>query len=198
MSTRALLIAPIVIALFWAPSGAAVITGTVQVVGAPTNADAVVYIDEIDGATFQAPESPVTMDQQGLKFIPRVLPVLVGTRVDFLNNDAVLHNVFTPDKVAGRFNLGTYPKGTVKSHTFEEVGAAVMLCNVHPEMEAFVVTLPTPYFAVTGEDGSYRIEGVPPGEYVLKVWHERWKNRPPKSVVVQDEKTVADFEITRK
>ena len=168
-------------------------------VGGKTNADAVVYIDAIPDKTFAPPEEHAVMDQQNLLFVPRVLPVVVGTTVDFLNNDNVLHNVFTPDKVADRFNLGTYPKGTQKSHTFDKAGGAVMLCNVHPEMEAYVVTLPTPYFGVTAEDGSYRIEGVPAGMHTLKVWHERWKKRPPQTVEVEAAGEVkADFAISRR
>ena len=90
------------------------------------------------------------MDQKNLAFVPHVLPVVVGTTVDFLNSDQVLHNVFTPDKCAGKFNLGTWPKGETRSVKFDQTGCSpVMLCNVHPEMEGFVVVLQNPYAGVT-------------------------------------------------
>ncbi|HSD67586.1 MAG TPA: carboxypeptidase regulatory-like domain-containing protein, partial [Vicinamibacteria bacterium] len=109
--------------------------------------------------------------------------------------DAVLHNVFTPEACAEKFNLGTWPQGQTKSYTFAKECAAVLLCKVHPEMEAFVVAVPTPYFAVTGPDGSYRIEGVPDGAYTLKVWHPKLK-ATQKPVTVKGP-TAADFEIAK-
>ena len=181
-------------------AAAGTIEGKVTVVKYRTNADAVVYIDAIPDTTFDPPAEPAEMDQKDLLFVPRILPILVGTTVNFLNNDPVLHNVFTPDKIGDRFNLGSYPMGEVRSHTFTKLGgAAVILCNVHPEMEAYIVVLPTPYFAVTDKDGNYRIEGVPAGTYTLKVWHDRWKFRPPQTVTVSETgKVTVDFEIKRR
>ena len=160
-----------------------------------------VYIDKIPGKTFTPPKKHEVMDQKKMKFVPHVLPVLVGTTVDFLNNDSVLHNIFTPDKVANKFNLGTYPKGTVKSHTFDKPGEAVMLCNVHPEMEAWVIVVETPYFAVTDKDGIYSIKNVPPGDYFIKVWNKSKKLKAennPYSVNVPDEGLVnLDIKLIR-
>ena len=135
----------------------------------------VVYIDKIPGTTHTHAEKHAVMDQKKMKFVPYVLPVLVGTTVDFLNNDEVLHNIFSPDKVANKFNLGTYPKGVVKSHTFDKPGVSVMLCNVHPEMEAWIIILETPYFGVVAKDGSYTIPDVPAGDYKVKVWNKKKK-----------------------
>ncbi|MFQ6618386.1 MAG: carboxypeptidase regulatory-like domain-containing protein, partial [Fidelibacterota bacterium] len=104
-----------------------------------------------------------------------ILPILKGTTVDFLNSDEVKHNVFSPDKIADKFNLGTYGKGVKRSHTFDKVGVAVILCNVHTEMEAYIVVLPTPFFAMTDGDGNFRIENVHPGEYTIKTWHEKMR-----------------------
>lgn len=153
------------------PAAGTRVTGTVTVVGARSNANAVVYIKEIPGQTFAAPAEPAVVDQRNLEFLPKVMPVLVGTTVEFHNDDAVLHNVFTPDKIADRFDLGTFPKGEVRSHTFDKAGAAVLLCNVHPEMEGYVLVVPTPYYAVTDAEGRYRLEEVPSGTYTVEVWH---------------------------
>ena len=169
--------------------------GKVAVKGVRDSADAVVYVAAIPGKTFPLPKDHVKMDQANLVFNPHVLPVLVGTTVDFLNSDAVLHNVFTPDGCADKFNLGTWPKGQIKSFEFKKECVATLLCKVHPEMEAFVVASPTPYFAVTKADGSYQIPDVPDGAYTVKVWHPKAKGTQ-KSVTVAGA-TGADFEIAR-
>lgn len=166
--------------------------GRVDCKGARSSADAVVYVTA-DGPAPSAPAAHVQIKQLNLLFHPRVLPVLVGTTVDFLNQDPVLHNVFSPDACAGRFNLGTWPKGTMRSYTFKKECVATILCNVHPEMEAFIVALPTPYFGVTAADGSYRIPSVPDGPHSVKVWHPKLKG-VTKSIAVKGP-TVADFEL---
>ena len=135
------------------------------------------------------------MDQKNMTFVPHVLPILEGTTVDFLNSDALLHNVFSPDACADRFNLGTWPQGQVKSFTFKKECFAALLCKVHPEMEGFVAALPTPYFAVTAADGSYHIKDVPDGAYTVKVWHPKLK-AATKAVTVKGA-TEANFEISK-
>jgi plastocyanin len=169
--------------------------GKVACKGVRDSSDAVVYVAAIPGKTFPAPKEHARIDQANLVFHPHVLPVQVGTTVDFLNSDAVLHNVFTPDACAEKFNLGTWPKGQTKSYEFKKECAATLLCKVHPEMEAFVVAVPTPYFAVTKADGSYTIAGVPDGSYTVKVWHPKLK-ATQKSVTVAGA-TAAEFEISR-
>ena len=171
------------------------IRGKVVCEGLSDSGSAVVYIGKIAGKTFAAPTGHVTVDQANRVFQPRVLPVLVGATVDFLNSDPYGHNVFTPDACADKFNLGTFPKGEKKAHTFRKECFATLLCIVHPEMEGFVAVLPTPYFAVTGADGSYDIRDVPDGSYTLRVWHPKLK-ASEKAVQVQGA-TQADFRISR-
>ncbi|MFQ5799623.1 MAG: hypothetical protein ACE5H0_13150, partial [Bacteroidota bacterium] len=154
------------------------ITGTVTVRGLRTAADVVVYIDKIPDKKFDPPREHALMDQINLKFVPHVLPILVGTSVDFPNSDEVRHNVFTPSEVGGKFNLGQYPKGVIKTVTFPKPGIVVLLCNVHTEMSAYVVVLETPYSGVTEvkpgqRKGQYTIRNVPSGTYVLKAWHRK-------------------------
>ena len=149
------------------------IQGKVTSSGLRHNADAVVYVDEIPGKTFPPPAEAVVMDQVDMSFVPHVLPVIAGTKVEFLNSDPFMHNVFTPDKCADKFNLGSWPQGQKRDFTFEKTCVAVLLCNVHPEMEAFVVAIPTPYFAVTARDGSFTIADVPDGDYTVRVWHPK-------------------------
>jgi len=174
------------------------IAGKVKAKGAKNSGDAVIYIDKIPSKTFPAPSEHARMDQKNLSFIPHVLPVLAGTTVEFLNSDDVLHNVFCPDKCADKFNLGTWPKGQTKSYTFKEEGCvATLLCNVHPEMEGYIVVVGTPYFAVSAKDGSYQIKDVPAGKYVLKIWHEKLKGQDVTVDVPEKGEATADFDIHR-
>lgn len=138
-------------------------------------ANTIVYI-ETAGGTFAPPKAHPIIDQKDLTFVPHVLTVLAGTTVDFLNSDNVLHNVFSPDKCCEKFNLGSYPKGEKHSTTFKNAGCqSVILCNVHPEMEAYIIVVQNPYFAKTDKNGNFEIKNVPAGDYTLKVWNEKYK-----------------------
>ncbi|MEE9584844.1 MAG: hypothetical protein V3W51_05110, partial [Candidatus Brocadiales bacterium] len=85
----------------------------------------VVYLENVAGQ--HGATNGARMDQEGLVFIPHVLPVVKGTVIEFYNHDDVLHNVFSPDEAAGKFNLGTWPKGQTKTFTFDTLGSAVLL-----------------------------------------------------------------------
>jgi plastocyanin len=194
--TRKTLLATLALCLMGYGAQAGTIVGQVQCKGLRTNADAVVYIEEVPGASFEAPKEHVVMNQENMMFVPHVLPVLVGTTVDFLNSDAVLHNVFTPDKCAGRFNLGSWPQGQVRSYTFDKPCVAALLCNVHPEMEGFVVAVPTPYFTVTDKSGDYRLEDVPDTTLTVRVWHPKLSEEKLE-VEVSGDSTVVDIELEK-
>jgi plastocyanin len=184
-----------VISMLAVPLVAGEIHGKVTAKGLRDSSDAVVYIDKVPGKTFAPPSVHASMDQKNLQFHPHVLPVVIGTTVDFLNSDSILHNVFSPDACADRFNLGTWPQGQTKSFTFKKECFAALLCKVHPEMEGFVAAVPTPYFAVTSPDGSYEIKDVSEGTYTLKVWHPRLK--PAQKSVVVKGATEVDFAIAK-
>lgn len=181
--------------MFAGPLIAGEIHGKVTVKGLRDSADAVVYIESVPGKTFAPPSLHVRIDQKNLQFTPHVTPVVVGTTVDFLNSDSILHNVFSPDACADRMNLGTWPQGQLKSYTFKKPCFATLLCRVHPEMEGFVAAVPTPYFAVSSPNGSYEMKDVPDGTYTVKVWHPRAKPME-KSVAVKGA-TEADFAIAK-
>jgi len=152
---------------------ATTIHGQILVKAARDNSNAVIYIDKIPGKRYTAPSSPIVLDQINLKFVPHVLPVLVGTTVAFPNSDEIRHNVFSPGPP--RFDLGTYAQHTTRYHVFDKAGVWTMLCNVHLEMSAYVVVTETPYFAKTDKDGKFVLKDVPPGKYSLKIWHEKAK-----------------------
>ena len=158
----------------------------------------VVYIDAIAGKTFPAPKEHTVMDQKGLLFVPHIMVVQQGATVEFLNSDNVQHNVFWTsvggDKKAGH-NLGTWPKGEKRPFTFDKPGVVPLFCNVHPEMEAYIIVSPTPYFAETDDSGSYKIKDVPDGSYTVIVWHEGAKNQSKPLTVAGGAK--ADFTLSK-
>lgn len=173
-------------------------TGKVNTDPAKTKykANTIIYIDKAPG-TFNPPSKNPHMDQKTLTFVPRVLPVLAGTTMDFLNSDDVLHNVFCPDPCA-KFDLGKYPKGVVKTHKYDKVGCqSVILCNVHPEMEAYVVVTQNPYFAVTDKDGNYKISNVPLGKYLLNLWNEKLHAQSQNITVPASGTLVVNFDLTK-
>jgi plastocyanin len=158
----------------------------------------VVWVEATPGKTFPAPEKHVVVDQKGLMFIPHIIPIQQGTTVEFLNSDTVAHNVFwisiSGNKKLGH-NLGTWPKGEKKAFKFDNPGVAPLLCNVHPEMAAYVVISPTPYFAESDSSGNYKISGVPDGSYSVTAWHEGSKQQS-KAATVKGEVSV-DFTLTK-
>ena len=150
--------------------------GSVKVSRARHSGDVVVFLERAGMRESPPPEKHVVMDQKNLIFIPHILPIQKGTTVDFPNSDQVRHNVFSPRGEVTQFNLGTYAVGVSKSVTFDKIGEILLLCNVHAEMSAYIVVLQTPFFTTTDRDGTFSIEGIPPGLYTLKTWHE--KRRP--------------------
>ncbi len=135
----------------------------------------VLYVDDLQGPFPPSPQTAL-MDQRGLQFIPHVLPILVGTTVEFANSDPLAHNVFSISP-AKRFNLGLYNRGVVRRVRFDLPGVVEVLCNVHQEMSAYILVLQNPYFARAAADGSYRISGVPVGSHRLHCWQERVRER---------------------
>ena len=146
-----------------------IVRGTVAVKGVKTNADVVITL-EAPGLPLAPPAEPFRIDQKGFRFIPHVTVIQTGSTVRFLNNDNEPHNVYSPE---GRYNLGTWPTGDTKDYTFKKPGIYTQLCNVHPDMLAYVVVVDTPHFAVTDAAGSFLIRNVPPGRYRLIAWHEK-------------------------
>lgn len=154
------------------------IKGKVSVQGIKSAENIAVYVDAIPDKKFDAPTTKPVVDQTKMTFVPHVTVVQVGTTVEFLNSDPVGHNVYWPSISGNKklaHNMGTWPKGDKKSFQFNDAGAAGLLCNVHPEMNGYVVVSPTPYFALTDKTGNYEIKNVPPGKYTLKTWSEDGK-----------------------
>ena len=151
---------------------AATVTGRVRVQGRPAGArvSTVVYAEPLE-ATAPARPGRFTLTQREKKFVPRVLAVPVGSTVDFPNQDAIFHNVFSLSKPAP-FDLGLYRAGSSKSRVFTEAAAYRVFCNIHPEMTAVILVAPTPYLAEVDASGAFRLD-LPAGRYRVTAWSER-------------------------
>lgn len=173
------------------------VAGTISGKASGAGAGSVVWVDD-PSAKPEPPAKPFIMDQKGLLFVPHILVVPVGSTVDFLNSDNVQHNVFwigiSGNKKLGH-NLGTWPKGEKRSFKFDNPGVAPLLCNVHPEMSAYVVVVSTSHYATTDANGEYTIQNVPDGAHNVAVWHEGMKQQS-KQVNVSGA-TKADFTLSK-
>jgi plastocyanin len=177
IAAKAAIVASIPLALAGA-NWANEIKGKVSVQGIKSAENIAVYVDAIPDKKFDAPKDHVVIDQRKMAFIPHVVAVQQGTTVEFLNSDAVGHNVYWPSISGNKklsHNLGTWPKGEKKPFQFNDLGTASLLCNVHPEMSGYVVVVATPYFALTDKDGNFEIKNIPAGKYTLKTWSEEGK-----------------------
>lgn len=162
-------------------AAAAVVTGSVrlsdsQVAAVRKGKDysgVIVWLDPLQPVD-KPPTRRVTarMEQKNKQFIPHVLAIQAGSEVEFPNLDPIFHSAFS--NFSGQiFDLGLYAPGTNRTLTFTRTGIVRVFCNIHPTMSAVIVVLKDPWFAVTGARGTFRIEGVPPGQYRLHVFHER-------------------------
>jgi plastocyanin len=148
------------------------LVGTITVGGHPTS-DVVLSIEGLPAKPLSGAPAEyythATMGQRDLRFFPHVLPVMVGSTIDFANEDKVWHDVYSTSQVKS-FDVGLYAPGKAKKITFDRPGVVRILCNVHPQMEAYIVVLDHASFSSPDERGNYRFEGLPLGSYRLKIW----------------------------
>jgi plastocyanin len=130
----------------------------------------VVYAEPIESAAPRR-SGKLTLSQKNKAFQPRVLAVPVGSTVEFPNNDQIFHNVFSLS-APQPFDLGLYRAGQTRERTFTAAGTYRVFCNIHPQMTALVVVVPTPYTTLAGADGRYVLD-LPPGRYRLTAMSER-------------------------
>jgi plastocyanin len=147
--------------------------------------------------TWQVPATAVTITQEGCMYQPHVIAVMAGQNVDIKNADPTNHNIHPMPVNNPDFNQSQPPGSGDINHSFarEEVLVPVK-CNIHPWMRAYIGVVNSPFFAVTGDDGTYTIKGLPPGTYTIEVVHEKYTPPQDQQITVgaKDSKTV-DFTI---
>lgn len=157
-----------VLLLAGAMAQAAELTGEVKVTGRKDSVPTYVYAEPAAGKAAVKP-GHFTMKQRNKEFTPHVLVVPVGSTVDFSNEDPVLHNIFSMTK-PGEFDLGLYK--TSKPVVFKNANLYRVFCNIHPEMTAVILVVPTSHIVEVDANGHYRLE-VPAGKYKVTAWSER-------------------------
>jgi len=186
------------------------ITGAVKVTGLRSPANVLVYIAKAPPAAIDLTAAKFVMDQRDLTFTPHVLPVPVGSTVQFPNNDKVAHNVFSLSRTKA-FNFGSYGPGESKSVLFDQPGIVELRCDVHAEMWAYILVLENPYWAVTDDKGHFKIpdteyleqhgikgvKDLPPGSYVVKTWHEKLKTHRTSVEVPKEGEVSLELDLTR-
>ena len=134
-----------------------------------------VYVkDGLGNYVYDPPTAGVSLDQKGCRYTPHVFGLRVNQPLEIINSDPTLHNIHALPKNNREFNNGQPIQGMKMNHTF--TAAEVMVpfkCDVHGWMNAYVGVLDHPYFAVTGESGTFELKGLPPGTYTIEAWHER-------------------------
>lgn len=135
--------------------------------GADETRNVVLYLVNAPGKSEPA---RARIQQKNREFIPFVTAVPAGSAVEFPNGDNIYHSVYS-ESPTGPFHLPEYPQGDSRTVTFEKPGLVELFCAIHPHMNAYVLVVPNRYFAQPDEAHRFRIDQVPPGRYVLKVWH---------------------------
>jgi plastocyanin len=135
------------------------------------NSDVVVWLTPLQQQDAPPPAHIARLVQKDKRFSPHVIAVQVGSEIEFPNQDPFFHDVFSIYR-GKPFDLGLYESGAVRKVRFSQAGVSYIFCNIHPEMSAAVVAVPTPYYAVTSGDGGFQIGHLPPGRYKMEFWYE--------------------------
>jgi plastocyanin len=146
------------------------------------------------GASYPAPATPVVIDQNGCLYSPRVFGVMVGQPIEIRNSDPVLHNIKAVPSANRGFNISQPSQGMTTTRTFNTAEVMVPFeCNVHGWMNAFVGVLTHPFYATSGADGGFSIQGLPAGTYELEAWHEKFGTRTISVTVAENGSATAEF-----
>lgn len=168
---------------------------TEDVVTGPGNAleNVVVYIS--DGAAANSPPSPVPaiFDQKDCHFITHVLALQAGQELQMSNHDPLAHNIHPLPHINREWNKILLPGTPPSSYSLDSPEVIPVKCNIHPWMHAYFVVLQTSYFAVTGEDGRFRLPELPPGKYTVTAWHEVFGTQSKEITVGDGQQISLDF-----
>lgn len=187
-------------ALVWSIACAAPVTVHVSNASGQPLADAAVYAEPASGQAVPKSVRATEIEQRARRFSPLVTIVQTGTEISFPNNDTVRHHVysFSPAKI---FDIKLYSGVPGKPILFDKPGTVVIGCNIHDQMVGYIQVVSTPYFAKTDASGKVKLEGLTPGEYVLKAWHFNLPAGTPipeQSITVSGAETTAEFKLNVK
>lgn len=163
-----------------------------------TLANVFVYVKSgLEDMNFPAPSEPVLLDQQNCRYVPHVLGVQVDQTVLIRNSDDLLHNIHPEPENSRGFNVGQPTQGMETERSFSAAEIMVPVgCDVHGWMSAFIGVVDHPYFAVTGDDGSFELPNLPPGEYTIEAWHEQYGTQEMNVTVGESESVTTDFSFS--
>jgi plastocyanin len=148
----------------------------------------------LEGKTFAVPAEPVTLDQNGCMYKPHVVGIQARQNLKVVTSDDTTHNIHPMPKVNREWNVSQPPKADPIMQTFSRPEESIPVkCNQHPWMKAWIHVINHPYFAVTGEDGTYEIKDLPPGTYELEAVHEQYGGQSMKVTVAAKQTATADF-----
>lgn len=162
-------------------------------------ANVFVYVKTgLEGKAFALPSQPAKLDQSGCRYRPHVLGLMTGQQLEITNSDPTTHNVHPMPNVNRAFNAAQSPYAAPVTHTFPQPEIMVPVkCNVHPWMRAYLNIVPHPFFAVTGSDGRFEIQGLPPGTYTIAAVQEDLGERDQTVTVAPKESKAVDFSFSR-
>ena len=160
-------------------------------------ANVLVYVKSGIGGPVSGPSEPALLDQIGCEYHPHMVVVMAGQPLRIRNSDDTLHNIHPRPTVNREFNIGQPRKGMEVTRTFDKAELMIPTgCDVHPWMRAYISVMAHPFFALTREDGSFEIKGLPAGDYEVEAHHGRLKSQAQKVTVKDGETASLTFAFT--
>ena len=156
--------------------------------------DVLVWVSEGVSGNFQAPKTPVLLDQQGCHYVPHVVAMMAGQPIMIRNSDNTLHNIHPLPKVNTPFNIGMPTRGMQQEKTFAKAEAPFHVkCDVHPWMSGYIGVFNHPFFGVSNDKGEVQIQNLPAGTYTIESWHEKYGPKFQKVTVAANDRKEIDF-----
>ncbi len=153
----------------------------------------------LDGESFPMPKEPAVLDQVGCRYTPHVQGIRTGQGLTVRNSDATTHNVHTLPKLSQSLNFAQSKKGSERTIKFSRREVMVLVkCDIHPWMSAYIGVVDHPFFAVTGDGGTFEFKGLPPGTYTISAWHEKYGTQKQEITVTESGATEMKFGFKKK
>ena len=157
-------------------------------------ADVLVYVKSGIGGSYPVPSEPVLLDQKGCDYWPHMVTMRAGQPLKIRNSDDTLHNIHPRPTVNPEFNIGQPRQGMESNKNFDKPEIMIPVgCDVHPWMRAYISVLAHPFYAVTKEDGTFAIQGLPAGDYEIEANHGKLKSQAQKITVKDGEAAKLNF-----